>query len=294
MKLVKNIYKKKINKNFIDNINEKKLRKDLHYKKTLDLWGLNNHKNNKNKYVASNTHIEKVISEFPISKKIENFLEIGCGDGIDLRYLIKNYKIKNFYAIEIGDNIYNLYKKTLFKKIHFCRGDALNLIYKNNSFDLVYSYGVFHHTKNLKKCLIECKRVLKKNGILIFYNYKKHGNIIKKIGIYAENILLNFFQNFKYNQVKIFCYIISPLILLIFSYPSKLLKLFGNKSFYKKFPLWWGMVPNDIILDLTDRIYAPINIRMTKNEITKILSDVGFAKINVKEVRDGLFIKVIK
>ena len=136
--------------------------------------------------------------------------------------------------------------------------------------------------------------MLKKNGILIFYNYKKHTNIIKKIGVYIENILLNFFKNFKYDQVKIFCYIISPLILLIFSYPSKLLKFLGNKSLYKKFPLWWGLVPNDIILDLTDRIYAPINIRMTKNQITKVLSNIGFTKIEVKEVRDGLFVKVIK
>ena len=211
-----------------------------------------------------------------------------------MKYFIKNYKIQNYYALEIGNNIYNLYKKSLFKKVNFCRGDALNLIYKNNSFNLIYSYGVFHHTKNLNKCLQECKRVLKKNGILIFYNYKKHTNIIKKIGVYIENILLNFFKNFKYDQVKIFCYIISPLILLIFSYPSKLLKFLGNKSLYKKFPLWWGLVPNDIILDLTDRIYAPINIRMTKNQITKVLSNIGFTKIEVKEVRDGLFVKVIK
>ena len=82
--------------------------------------------------------------------------------------------------------------------------------------------------------------------------------------------------------------------MLIFSYPSKLLKFLGNKSLYKKFPLWWGLVPNDIILDLTDRIYAPINIRMTKNQITKVLSNIGFTKIEVKEVRDGLFVKVIK
>ena len=47
MNLVKNKFKKKIKNNLIDTIDEVELKTDFHYKKTLDLWGLNNHKKNK-------------------------------------------------------------------------------------------------------------------------------------------------------------------------------------------------------------------------------------------------------
>jgi SAM-dependent methyltransferase len=294
MKLYLKKFRHKIKGNLLDVIDERNLAKDLHYKKTFSLWGLNNHKNNKKIYNANASHIEKIIYEFPIKKKIDNFLEIGCGDGIDLRYLKKNFKVKNIYALEIGNNIYKLSKENYLKNVFFCRGNALNLIYKNNSFDLIYSYGVFHHTKDLKKCLKECKRVLKKDGQLIFYNYKYHKNMFKKFGIIIENILLNFFKNFNYDYVKIFCYLISLFVLIIFSYPSKILKLLGSNILYKKFPLWWGLTPNDIIFDLTDRLFSPVNIRMTKEQMKKTLLKIGFFKINIKETRDGLVIKVIK
>ena len=68
----------------------------------------------------------------------------------------------------------------------------------------------------------------------------------------------------------------------------------GSNIFYKKFPLWWGLTPNDIIFDLTDRLFAPVNIRMTKEQMKKNLLKVGFFKIKIKETRDGLVIKVIK
>ena len=141
---------------------------------------------------------------------------------------------------------------------------------------------------------MECYRVLNNDGELLFYNYTKHKNFIKKFGISIESILLNFFQNFNYKTVKVICYILSPIVLIFFSYPSLILKLFGSKSFYKKFPLWWGRTPFNVILDLTDRLYAPINTRLNKNEMEKLLIEVGFKKINVIEVRDGLFIKVSK
>jgi len=294
MKLFNEEIQKKIRGNYINLINEKELIKNFHYKKTINLWGKNLHKENKISHIRGITHIEKLLTEFPIENNIESFLEIGCGEGIDLYYLKNNYKIKNNYVLDIGENIYELSKLDKFKEIFFCRCDCLNLPLKINSFDVIYSYGVFHHTINIKLAIEEAKKVLKKNGTLIFYNYIKHKNIFKKLGVLTETILIKLLKKRKYNNVKILCYFFSPILLLLFSYPAQLLKLLGSKKIYKKFPLWWGLIPQDIILDLIDRLYAPINIRLSKIEMINLLNDINFSYVEVREVRDGLFCKVIK
>ena len=107
MKLLKEELQEKVQRNFINLINEKELINDFHYKKTINLWGQNVNKKNKSKHISEDTHIEKVLIEYPIENNIDNYLEIGCGEGIDVNYLQNNYKIKNTYVLDIGENIYD-------------------------------------------------------------------------------------------------------------------------------------------------------------------------------------------
>lgn len=43
-------------------------------------------------------------------------------------------------------------------------GDAENLPFEKNTFDIVYSYGVMHHSADVQRCLDEALRVLKPGG----------------------------------------------------------------------------------------------------------------------------------
>lgn len=42
--------------------------------------------------------------------------------------------------------------------------DAENLPFQDNTFDIVYSYGVMHHSPDVQRCLDEALRVLKPGG----------------------------------------------------------------------------------------------------------------------------------
>lgn len=94
-------------------------------------------------------------------------LDIGCGNG-RYTFSLKKFGIKQVLGNDISQNNINICnsikKKYKIKNITFHKQDAMNMNYKSNSFDFVMSYGVFHHTKSMEKCLKEMIRVTKKGG----------------------------------------------------------------------------------------------------------------------------------
>jgi ubiquinone/menaquinone biosynthesis C-methylase UbiE len=57
------------------------------------------------------------------------------------------------------------------------QGDGENLPFKNDSFDIVYSNGVLHHSENTERCIAEVLRVLKPGGKAVLMLYARHSAI---------------------------------------------------------------------------------------------------------------------
>lgn len=55
--------------------------------------------------------------------------------------------------------------------------DGENLPFTDNSFDIVYSNGVLHHSENTDKCIDEVLRVLKPGGLAVIMLYSRHSAI---------------------------------------------------------------------------------------------------------------------
>jgi SAM-dependent methyltransferase len=105
-------------------------------------------------------------------------LEIGCGIGTDAANFAKNGA--EYTGIELSDTSLELTKKRfdVFQlKGSFFNIDAQNLEELSSvgcDFDLIYSFGVIHHSPNPQKIIDNCLRLLKPDGVL-------------KIMVYAEN-----------------------------------------------------------------------------------------------------------
>jgi len=105
--------------------------------------------------------IIKLISQTlqPNSK----LLDLGCGSG-NLTYLLS----KNYNVVGLDLNPFPKDSKLkLSERCQYVRGDALNLPFKENSFDAVIMYNVIEHIEDVKKVFVECQQVLKVNGIVI-------------------------------------------------------------------------------------------------------------------------------
>lgn len=101
-------------------------------------------------------------------------LEVGVGAGTDFVRWVRAGAAA--YGIDLTEASIRLVKERLQLeglKADVAVGDAEELNFPENYFDIYYSWGVLHHTPNIEKALAEGWRVLKPSGIMkvMLYHY---------------------------------------------------------------------------------------------------------------------------
>ena len=117
-------------------------------------------------------------------------LEIGCGLGTDgVRFAKAG---ADYTGVDLTDAAIELARKRF--ELSGLRGelrvsDAENLDFADESFDLVYSHGVLHHTPDIAHAVSEIHRVLKPGGraiVMLYhrdsYNYRVGICILRRAG----------------------------------------------------------------------------------------------------------------
>jgi ubiquinone/menaquinone biosynthesis C-methylase UbiE len=103
-------------------------------------------------------------------------LEIGVGAGTDFTQWVRSGAIA--YGIDLTQEaIENATQRLFLQGLNAQElkvSDAENLPYPNNFFDLVYSWGVIHHSPDMEKCLKEIVRVSKPGGLIKIMIYNRH------------------------------------------------------------------------------------------------------------------------
>jgi len=122
---------------------------------------------------AQEYHIPGIVN-FPAWKG-RVVLEVGCGLGTDLLQFARSGAHVTGIdltpkAIELTRERFKLYNLGATIEV----GDAEHLRFPDETFDLVYSHGVIHHTPNSQKAIDEIHRVLKPGGRAIVMLYHKH------------------------------------------------------------------------------------------------------------------------
>jgi ubiquinone/menaquinone biosynthesis C-methylase UbiE len=99
-------------------------------------------------------------------------LEIGCGLGTDLLQFARGGA--RVTGIDLSNASIDLVKKrfSLYGlPIRAESADAENLPFPDDSFDVVYSFGVLHHTPNTQKAIDEIYRILRPGGEIVIMLY---------------------------------------------------------------------------------------------------------------------------
>ncbi|AEG61866.1 class I SAM-dependent methyltransferase [Desulforamulus ruminis] len=130
-------------------------------------------------------HHEREVAAFwniaKIQDKCKNMtiLDLGAGQGMHAGFLSKHFKtvyasdVINYSSLYGGEfmkllgekHIRNNYEYFM-EKIHFVETDAMNLIYKNDFVDVVFSVNTFEHIPDTFKALEEIIRVTVREGLI--------------------------------------------------------------------------------------------------------------------------------
>lgn len=125
--------------------------------------------------------LEPYIGEFARFEETRGLkvLEIGVGLGADHQRFAEAGA--NLWGIDLTERAVELTRKRLacFGLIsRLCVGDAETLPYPDSTFDVVYSWGVVHHSPNTAKAISEILRVAKPGGrasIMIYHKWSMIG-----------------------------------------------------------------------------------------------------------------------
>ena len=117
-------------------------------------------------------------------------LEVGCGLGTDGAQFAGAGA--DYTGVDLTDAAVDLAQKrfTLFRLPgKFQTADAENLDFADNSFDVVYSHGVLHHTPDTARAIQEIHRVLRPGGravVMLYhrdsYNYRVNISVLRRAG----------------------------------------------------------------------------------------------------------------
>lgn len=119
----------------------------------------------------------------------KRLLEVGFGTGTDLLQFARGGAIVT--GLDLTPRSIEIARRRF--EVHglngeFTIGDAENLSFPDASFDVVYSFGVLHHTPDTHRAIRELYRVLKPGGVAIVMLYHRaslyyFGSIVFKHGL---------------------------------------------------------------------------------------------------------------
>ena len=106
-------------------------------------------------------------------------LEVGCGTGRNTVRLAEH--CKNITALDVSGKMLEAIKQKL-PKIKTVQGDVEKLLFKDDSFEVIFCHMVLVHLKDPTQALDECYRVLKNDGILFLTILHQKESALLKAG----------------------------------------------------------------------------------------------------------------
>ena len=119
-------------------------------------------------YIQLYNHVCKTVNF-----KNKKVLEISCGRGGGSDWVYRTYKPDSYIGLDLSENGIEWCKRKFERDtLSFIVGDALNLPFDENTFDIIINVEASHCYPNQSRFFNEVSRILKKDGIFLYADFR--------------------------------------------------------------------------------------------------------------------------
>lgn len=132
----------------------------------------------------------RAYQQFMKTKRV--ILDAGCGLGRETLRMAKANPDAFIIGLELSecvDEAAQHARKQGINNIQYIQADLTNPPFKNKTFEFIISEGVLHHTPDTKMALQSLARLLKLNGEIAFYVYRKKAPLREFADDYIRNLV---------------------------------------------------------------------------------------------------------
>jgi SAM-dependent methyltransferase len=105
----------------------------------------------------------------------KRILDAGCGMGRFTRIAARFGG--EVFGVDLSDSVFKAREITqAFPSVHIIQADLLRLPFPDHCFDIIYSFGVLHHTPDTKQAFHALAEKIKANGTFSLWVYGKAGH----------------------------------------------------------------------------------------------------------------------
>lgn len=126
-----------------------------------------------------------------VKEPFSDLLDAGCGTGAMLGLFQRDCPDKNYTGVDLSEKMIEAARAKHMEGIHFVAGDCEDLLFPENSFDVVTCSMSFHHYPNPDKFFKSLKRVLRPGGRLILRDMASNSRMLMWLVNHIEMPLLN-------------------------------------------------------------------------------------------------------
>jgi SAM-dependent methyltransferase/uncharacterized protein YbaR (Trm112 family) len=204
----------------------------------------------------------------------KNVLDAGCGNGT-MTAALSDFGV-NIVGLDLNDGLGRAYanrgrySERALENVQYVQGNLVAPPFRKNTFDLIYSSGVIHHTPSSKRTFASLVGLTKKDGRLYVWVYGKRGWPVRLFFAMGRSLK----RWISLQSVMRVCLLLSP----CYKLAATLLNKLGGMKFRSR-------TAREITLDLFDLFAPRYNHCHTQGEVRSWFEEYGFRDIHVSGIQ---------